>query len=115
MLFFTLLLLSVVLGLHWAYYIFIGDRPIDGIPVVGMEKGEWSSRPALMRFLKPGGKGKAMILEGLQKVRKTHSSCSRSACGELTPREPPQHNSMAGELSNYLQCGARPLYCTPNS
>lgn len=67
----TLLFLSVLLGFHWAYYIIIGDRPVRGIPVVGMEKGEWSSRPALLRFMKPGGTGKAMILEGLEKVRKT--------------------------------------------
>lgn len=61
------------LSIHWVLYLVVGDRPFRGIPVVGQERGEWSSRPALVRFLKCG---RELTFEGLAKVNMEEKMCS---------------------------------------
>lgn len=50
---------------YFVYHIAAGDRAYPKIPVIGKRRGEWSSRPAQLRYLRSA---RQLIAEGLEKV-----------------------------------------------
>lgn len=55
----------LVFLVYFVYHIAVGDRAYQIIPIVGKRRGEWSSRPAQLRYLRSA---RQLVAEGLEKV-----------------------------------------------